>query len=65
MAAEQALSPTGYMLHHLHHNSSGEMQSIVDFSVLNYDTIVFSILLMCLVQRAEFPESSSVQLRCS
>ena len=48
MAAEQALSPTGYMLHHLHHNSSGEMQSIVDFSVLNYDTIVFSILLMCL-----------------
>ncbi len=44
MATAEALSPTGYMLHHLAHNASGKMQSIIDFSVINYDTIVFSVL---------------------
>ena len=47
MAAE-ALSPTGYMLHHLAHNASGKMQSIIDFSVINYDTIFFSVLTLAL-----------------
>ncbi len=40
----EALTATGYIQHHLHHLSSGEMSSIVDFSVLNYDTIFFSVL---------------------
>ena len=47
MAAE-ALSPTGYMLHHLAHNASGKMQSIIEFSVINYDTIFFSVLTLAL-----------------
>lgn len=46
MATEGALSSTGYMLHHLTHNASGKMQSIIDFSVINYDTIFFSILML-------------------
>ena len=45
--ATDALTPTGYMLHHLQHNASILKQSIVDFSVLNYDTIFFSILILC------------------
>ncbi len=47
MATTEALSPTGYMLHHLAHNASGKMASIIDFSVINYDTIVFSVLMLC------------------
>lgn len=39
-------SPAEYMVHHLTHNSSGKMQSIIDFSVINYDTIVFSVALL-------------------
>ena len=41
MATEAAQSPTEYMVHHLTHNASGKMSSIVDFSVINYDTVVF------------------------
>lgn len=48
MATTEALSPTGYMLHHLAHNASGKMSSIIDFSVINYDTIVFSVLTLCI-----------------
>ena len=48
MATTEALSPTGYMLHHLAHNASGKMSSIIDFSVINYDTIVFSVLMLCI-----------------
>ena len=48
MATEGALSSTEYMLHHLTHNASGKMQSIIDFSVINYDTIFFSILMLVL-----------------
>lgn len=44
--ASDALTSTGYMLHHLQHNASVMKQSIVDFSVLNYDTIFFSILIL-------------------
>lgn len=46
MATAGAQSPTEYMVHHLMHNSSGKMSSIVDFSVINYDTVVFSVLLL-------------------
>ena len=45
MAAE-ALTATEYITHHLHHLSTTEQSSIIDFSVLNMDTIVFSILMM-------------------
>ena len=46
MATAGAQSPTEYMVHHLTHNSSGKMSSIVDFSVINYDTVVFYLLLL-------------------
>ena len=46
MATAGAQSPTEYMVHHLTHNSSGKMSSIVDFSVIKYDTVVFSVLLL-------------------
>lgn len=46
--ASEVLSPTGYMLHHLQHNSSVHQQSIIDFSVINYDTVIFSVLILVL-----------------
>lgn len=48
MAAD-ALGPTQYMIHHLTHNASGKMSSVVDFSVVNYDSIFFSILMLAVV----------------
>ena len=48
MAAD-ALGPTQYMIHHLTHNASGKMSSVVDFSVINYDSIVFSVLMLLVV----------------
>lgn len=48
MASADALSPTGYMLHHLKHNASGDMSSIIDFSVINFDTLFFSIAMLAL-----------------
>ena len=45
MAAE-ALTATEYITHHLHHLSTIEQSSIIDFSVINIDTIVFSILMI-------------------
>lgn len=48
MATEAAQSPTEYIVHHLTHNASGKMSSIVDFSVINYDTVVFSVLMLVL-----------------
>ena len=49
MATEEALSSTEYMLHHLTHNASGKMQAIIDFSVINYDTIIFSVLMLAVM----------------
>ncbi len=46
MATNGTGTATEYMLHHLKHNSSGDMSSIVDFSVINYDTIIFSVLML-------------------
>ena len=41
-------SATEYIQHHLTHLSTVKQQSIVDFSVFNFDTAVFSILMMAL-----------------
>jgi F-type H+-transporting ATPase subunit a len=35
---------TGYIDHHLHHLASGEQHSLLDFSVVNWDTVFFSLL---------------------
>jgi len=44
-AAENAPSATDYILHHLTFLSNKAPQGIVDFSVINYDTVFFSVLL--------------------
>ena len=44
-AAENAPSATEYILHHLTFLSNKAPQGIVDFSVINYDTVFFSVLL--------------------
>ena len=46
MAAE-AHAPTAgeYIVHHLTHLGTGKPKSLVDFSVVNYDSVFFSILL--------------------
>lgn len=68
---------TEYIQHHLTHlNNIGAKQgSIVDFSVFNFDTAVFSILMMLLAvwlmysaakkPQAESRVSGSAQLKCS
>ncbi|MEF9994974.1 MAG: F0F1 ATP synthase subunit A [Burkholderiaceae bacterium] len=48
MASSQAPSATEYIQHHLTHLSTSKQASIVDFSVFNIDTIVFSIAMMAL-----------------
>lgn len=47
MTTEHALSPSEYIVHHLTHlNSSGKAQEgIVDWSLINYDTLFYSISL--------------------
>src|SRR5512134_1516811 len=45
-ATGQAQTATEYIVHHLTHLSTGKQKSIIDFSVLNVDTIVFSILIL-------------------
>lgn len=44
-AAEQAPGATEYILHHQTFLSNRDPQGIVDFSVINYDTVFFSIAL--------------------
>jgi F-type H+-transporting ATPase subunit a len=46
-ASGQAPTATEYIVHHLTHLSTGKQKSIIDFSVFNVDTIVFSILVLC------------------
>ncbi|MFN7834765.1 MAG: F0F1 ATP synthase subunit A [Burkholderiaceae bacterium] len=41
---ESAMTPSQYIVHHLTHFTSGHQQSIVDFSVINYDTVFYSLL---------------------
>jgi len=47
-AAENAPSATEYILHHLTFLSNKAPQGIVDFSVINLDTVFFSVLLAVL-----------------
>jgi len=44
-ASEHVLTAGEYIKHHLHHNASHPQGSIVDFSVIHYDTLLWSILL--------------------
>ena len=48
MASSQAPTATEYIQHHLTHLSTSKQGSIIDFSVFNIDTIVFSIAMMAL-----------------
>jgi F-type H+-transporting ATPase subunit a len=45
-ASGHAPTATEYIVHHLTHLSTGKQKSIIDFSVFNVDTIIFSILVM-------------------
>ncbi|MEP7058215.1 MAG: F0F1 ATP synthase subunit A, partial [Caldimonas sp.] len=46
MAAEEhALTAGDYIVHHLTHLSTGKPKGLVDFSVVNFDSVVFSILI--------------------
>lgn len=47
MASSQAPTATEYIVHHLSHLSTAKQKFIVDFSVVNIDTVFFSVL--CLV----------------
>jgi F-type H+-transporting ATPase subunit a len=46
-ASGQAPTATEYIVHHLTHLSTDRQKSIIDFSVFNIDTIVFSVLVLC------------------
>jgi F-type H+-transporting ATPase subunit a len=48
MAAEQPTSANEYILHHLTFLSNKEPQGIVDFSVIHWDSVFFSVLLAIL-----------------
>jgi F-type H+-transporting ATPase subunit a len=46
MAAEEhALTPGEYIIHHLTHFGTGRPKGLVDFSVINFDSVVISTLL--------------------
>ena len=46
MAAEEhALTPGDYIIHHLTHFGTGKPKGLVDFSVINFDSVVISIAL--------------------
>ncbi|MEX8506205.1 F0F1 ATP synthase subunit A [Leptothrix ochracea] len=44
-AEQHVLTASEYVVHHLTHLQSAKPKSIVDFSVINYDSLIFSILL--------------------
>ena len=46
MAAEgQALTSGDYIVHHLGHLSNGKPKGLVDFTIINFDSIVLSALI--------------------
>jgi F-type H+-transporting ATPase subunit a len=49
MATGEAPTATQYIVHHLTHLASAKQGSIVDFSVINFDTLVFSVLMLAVV----------------
>jgi F-type H+-transporting ATPase subunit a len=48
MASSQAPTATEYIVHHLTHLSTAKQKFIVDFSVVNIDTVFFSVLCLLL-----------------
>ena len=46
--AASAHAPTApeYIVHHLSHLSTAKQKVIVDFSILNIDTVIFSVLML-------------------
>jgi F-type H+-transporting ATPase subunit a len=44
-AGEHAVTSGEYIRHHLHHNASANQTSPIDFTVIHYDTILWSVLL--------------------
>ncbi|MFN9806065.1 MAG: F0F1 ATP synthase subunit A [Betaproteobacteria bacterium] len=46
MASSQAPTATEYIVHHLTHLSTDKQKFIVDFSVVNIDTVFFSVLML-------------------
>lgn len=44
-AAEQAPTPTEYIVHHITYLTNEAPRGIADFSVINYDSVFFSVLL--------------------
>lgn len=61
-AANGPSSASEYIVHHLAHlNSSGKPQAkIVDMSIINYDTIVFSVLMAVLVAALLYSAAKAV-----
>ena len=45
-ATGQAPTATEYIVHHLTHLSSAKQKVIVDFSIVNFDTVIFSVLML-------------------
>ncbi len=43
VAPSEALTPSEYIVHHLGHFSTGHQSKIVDFSIINIDTIFWSV----------------------
>lgn len=48
MATSQAPTATEYIVHHLTHNATDKQKFIVDFSVVNLDTLFFSVVCLLL-----------------
>jgi F-type H+-transporting ATPase subunit a len=47
-ATGHAPTATEYIVHHLTHLSTGKQASIIDFSVINVDTVIFSVAMLSL-----------------
>jgi F-type H+-transporting ATPase subunit a len=45
-ATGQAPTATEYIVHHLTHLSSAKQKVIIDFSIVNFDTVFFSVLIL-------------------
>jgi len=43
--AAQAPTPSEYIVHHLGHLSTGYQKTVVDFSIINLDTIFWSVMM--------------------
>ena len=48
MATSQAPTATEYIVHHLSHLSTAKQKFIVDFSIVNLDTVFFAVLILAI-----------------